>query len=646
MSVFAAQPNSRKALALAPSAHLVFSALLLVLLAATAASGSGESFTFAVLGDNRGDASGQLSAAFREVLAAVARQRPRFVLNTGDMIYGHTNVSAARQEWRRYLDAVAGLRVPVYHVPGNHDLWDADSASLYREVCGPTYFTFEQGPARFIGLDTESNDSRLGTEQLEWLKRQLAGAVNQPVFVMLHRPLFPAHEGIGSSLDVIPTERDELHRLFVQYRRSIKAVFLGHEHVYNFEERDGVRYYTSGGGGAELREAAELGGFHHFLLVRMSPDNVKIELRKVGAPAAAVGRPLRIRPGALLESWEQGLFWYAWDHTVTTELTTRRASQGARGLQFDFDLAQYSWPVLFLPLRPAWDLEDIDALRLDVYLPGRLKHDFILTPTLEGTREFAAPSVKLNPGWNAVRTELNAGWLPNPDRRAVRAISWSLERRPAVSSSAQHPTHRTMPAKPAETEPSPGIAAGNSADWSEVAGKQKGSLVFDNFCSESRPRDGAALKRLLEGWERGLLWRLVDETVVGDIEEGLATEGGHGLKVSFDFSNCPQPVLLARLNPQWDLRKPAALTVDIFAPRDLPNGVSVRLGLRAQEVSYLAGRVELRPGWNKVRVELNGGWLPDQVRAAAEQIEWRLNGSQPVSGWLVFDNLRAASQRP
>jgi hypothetical protein len=50
----------------------------------------------------------------------------------------------------------------------------------------------------------------------------------------------------------------------------------------------------------------------------------------------------------------------------------------------------------------------------------------------------------------------------------------------------------------------------------------------------------------------------------------------------------------------------------------------------------------LRPGWNRARFELNGAWLPKDVRAAAEQIEWRFSPvNRAAPGWVVVDNLRA-----
>jgi len=577
------------------------SAALLFELAANATPASKDSFEFVVLGDNRGDSSGDLSPAFQEVLRAVGEASPRFVLNTGDMIYGHTDLATARQQWQAYIAAIERLRLPVYHVPGNHDIWGASSASLYREMCGSTSFAFDYGPARFIGLDTESHESRLGAEQFGWLKRQLAACGDRQVFVMLHRPLFPADGGVGSSLDVYPAERDELHRLFSQYSRVIEAVFLGHEHCYHYEERDGVRYYITGGAGANLYEPPELGGFHHFLLVHVSPKGVKVQLKRIGAPGVTPGKPCKIASNSLLESWEQGLLWYPWDYTVRAEMTSHHASQGARGLQLGFDLAQCPWPVLSLPLRPAWDLSNTVAVIMDIYLPRTLKGQFTIVPGVETTRKFAAQGSRLRPGWNTVRTEFSGAWLPINNRGTLRAIEWALE-------------------------------AGGS--------KEKGFLVFDNFRAESR-RDGAATSRVLESWEEKLLWRVADESVIAGPEEHLSTEGTRGLRLTYDFSNCPRPILLARLNPPWDLSRPEAITLDVFVPNDASGEVSLGLALRAEEVSRVAPPVPLHRGWNKVRVDLNEAWLPKNVRAAAEQVEWRIySNSASAQGWLVFDNMR------
>lgn len=562
-------------------------------------------FAFAVLGDNRGDDTGEQPAAFRQILRAVNRESPAFSVNTGDMIYGRSQDEAvARAQWRTYLATTAELDSPLFHVPGNHDIWSEASARLYAETLGPPFYAFDYGRARFIALDCETEPSRLGTHQLEWLERQFAEAGSRLVFVFLHRPLFPVDGAIGSSMDVYPAERDRLHRLFVKHRRAIQGVFLGHEHLYHVHERDGVRYYITGGAGADLYMAPELGGFHHYLLVRVEAERVTTELRKVGAPVTPLAAPRRVRPGERLESWEQGLFSFAWNYTVTTEITPAHSSEGERGLQMNFDLAQCPWPVVSLPLSSPWDLRGFEAMAVDVYLPAALRGDFALTTLVEGVQKHEAAPVRLVAGWNTVRAVVDSSWLPAPDRGAVRAVGWSLTAAPP--------------------------------------GDRRGSVVFDNLRVERRGADAVRVAELREGWERPLFWRVADESVLAETTPAAAVQGERGLELRLDFARCPRPVLLARLNPPWDLTGVRRVIVEVQVPDDASGSLAMAMGLRAGEAVFTAPPTSLERGWNTVSVLLEGVWLPAGARAAAEQIEWTLSAEDPnLRGVVRFDHLRA-----
>ena len=98
-------------------------------------------FSFVVLGDNRGDESGQQPPAFTEVLTAVQREAPSLILDSGDMIYGHTrDAEELETQWRIYRQTVSGVQAPIFHVPGNHDLWSAKSAKSPQALGpGPLY---------------------------------------------------------------------------------------------------------------------------------------------------------------------------------------------------------------------------------------------------------------------------------------------------------------------------------------------------------------------------------------------------------------------------------------------------------------------------------------------------------------------------
>jgi len=564
----------------------------------------GQPFTFAVLGDNRGDDSGDQPAAFIEVLQAVRQAAPAFVLDSGDMIYGHTeDETKIRQEWRRYCEVIKTCPAPMFHVPGNHDIWDEASGGIYRELWGKTYYAFDYGNSRFIGLDTETADGHLGEEQLRWLEQQFERSTQRNVFVFLHRPLFPVDGGIGSSLDRFVAERDRVHKLFVTNRKVVRGVFAGHEHLYSFQRRDGLPYYISGGGGAPLYLAPELGGFHHFLLVRVRGDQVEVELNKVCAPMRRLEKPRLIARGELLESWTQGLFWYSWDRTTTIELTPEPARAGSRGLRVNFDLAQYAWPVLALSLAAPWDLSTRSALDLDVYVPDSAKGTFLLTPSLQGATKHEAQAARLNPGWNTIQAPLDGQWLPASERSNVTAVEWSL-----------------------------------SAE--ALAGK--GFVIFDNFRAVRGGGNHLVSTELLETWERPLLWRTFDETVHAEIVHSTKPVEEKGLRLHLNLSECNRPVLFALLNPPWDLTKVKALQLQVAVSDSFPDDVSLKLVFRAKDVDFASPSQKLRLGNSQMRFDLGGAWLPQKTRAAVEQVEFAvLSGSTNSAGTVLFERLSA-----
>ena len=560
-------------------------------------------FVFAVLGDNRGDDSGQQPPTFFRVLNAIQDQRPAFVLDSGDMIYGRTvDEDRVRAEWRIYREAVAGLRCPIFHVPGNHDIWDEQSARIYRQLWGNTYFSFAYGNSFFIGLDTESAGGRLGEQQVRWLEQQLASCAQSNVFVFFHRPLFPVDGAIGSSLDAYPSERERVHSLFIRHRTIMRGVFVGHEHLYSFQQRDGISYYTSGGAGAPLYTAPELGGFHHFLLVHVQGDRAQIQVKKLGASARPLEKPRPVIPGELLENWDLGLLWYAWDRTAAVELTPEAASHGQRGLRLNFDLDQYAWPVLVLAPASPWDLRGYESLSFDLFVPPALGAGILVTPALQGLKKHEAPPCRLDPGWNTVSTRLDSGWLDRSELRRLDELEWSL--------SARDP-------------------------------KAQGFVVFDNLRLK---RPNSDYSQLLESFERPLLWRVFDETVRAEIISTNNASAAHGLALHIDFATCNRPVVFAQLNPPWDLTGVKALLLQTEVADSLPQDLAINLIFRVGDVEYRGPRVPLHRGAQQLRFELGENWLPAQARAEVGQVGFILvSTNRTRSGCLTFEKLIAAS---
>jgi 3',5'-cyclic AMP phosphodiesterase CpdA len=216
------------------------------------------------------------------VAQSIALERPQFVVGLGDYINGAKGIEATRQQWLQFFSALTPLTqapaIPVALTVGNHDY----GSPLFEQYLGRRYFSFTVGDVHVIILDAQQPNqySQIAGAQWEWLNADLAAAAQaRLIFVAVHQPLFPVGLHRGSSLDRYPNYRDRLHMLLA--RSKVSAVFSGHEHLYNHQQRDGVHYFISGGGGAPLYAEPSAGGFYHYLLVECGNESFTVQVKRL-----------------------------------------------------------------------------------------------------------------------------------------------------------------------------------------------------------------------------------------------------------------------------------------------------------------------------------------------------------------------------
>ncbi len=122
----------------------------------------------------------------------------------------------------RHNAMMAQLGIPIWNVPGNHDLNfrspdDTYSTQTYKRYFGPTDFSFEHGDVHFIGLDNvqykgdgQGNFDNtiyrgfLSAEQLEWIRNDLRYVPTDKLIVIItHIPLITyALDGMGERFEL------------------------------------------------------------------------------------------------------------------------------------------------------------------------------------------------------------------------------------------------------------------------------------------------------------------------------------------------------------------------------------------------------------------------------------------------------------
>jgi predicted phosphodiesterase len=170
------------------------------------------------------DARGTLPKAIAAVNALPAP--PDFVVFTGDLTHTTDDPAVRRTRMREFQAIVANLKVkPLYLMPGEHDA-SLDNGAAFRELFGPTHYTFDHRGVHFIVLDNVSDPAgRVGDAQIAWLADDLA---KQPadarIVVFTHRPLF----------DLAPqwdwATRDGATVIDLLQKHAYVTVFYGHIH--------------------------------------------------------------------------------------------------------------------------------------------------------------------------------------------------------------------------------------------------------------------------------------------------------------------------------------------------------------------------------------------------------------------------------
>jgi len=233
-------------------------------------------FEFVVIGDTRPRFESESFKPFEGLIAKINGLKPDLVVNLGDLIYGY-GLPSKEKQWDKYEAVARTLAVPYYQVPGNHDTHSKQARRIYSERFGKGYQSFDHGDCHFVLLDNTENErwGYLGPTQWDWLRNDLKQTRAGSVFVFMH---FPVWEPERITPEYYEFWAKSLHPLFKE--SSVRAVFGGHYHTYGpTREFDGIRYFITGGGGAELiPEYRKAGGVHHFLRVKVTGDTFDVRV--------------------------------------------------------------------------------------------------------------------------------------------------------------------------------------------------------------------------------------------------------------------------------------------------------------------------------------------------------------------------------
>jgi hypothetical protein len=251
--------------------------VLFVLYALSASTSFCDDFQFVVIGDTRPRFKSESFRPFETLIAKINELKPALIINVGDLIYGY-GFPGKETQWDRYQSVIKKIQAPYYQLPGNHDTHSKSARRIYGRRFGKFYESFDYADCHFVLLDNTERQrwGYLGKDQLEWLRSDLSKTRARSVFVFMH---FPVWEPDRITPEYYEFWEKTLHPLFKA--NHVRAVFAGHYHTYGpTREYDGISYFITGGGGAELiPEYRKSGGQFHFMKMKVAGE--KLDARVV-----------------------------------------------------------------------------------------------------------------------------------------------------------------------------------------------------------------------------------------------------------------------------------------------------------------------------------------------------------------------------
>lgn len=211
----------------------------------------------------------------RETVTAINLLRPSFVIVTGDMV-NNPDDEAQFAAYRRLIDSIRP-DVPVFHLPGNHDMGKFSESRLrdYLARYGYDRFSFRFGGCAFLGIDScPIRDGASAAEefQYDWLCAQLEAAKEcRERILFLHCPIILTERHEPESYSNFP-EPMRLRYLSLLKRYAVRYVFAGHLHNTAQAETEGIRMITCGPSGRPLGT-----GYSGMNIITVTADTIDVQ---------------------------------------------------------------------------------------------------------------------------------------------------------------------------------------------------------------------------------------------------------------------------------------------------------------------------------------------------------------------------------
>ena len=263
-----------------------------------------DAFQFAVIGDRTG---GHRAGVFPAAVDILNLLQPEFVMSVGDFIEGYVdgeddNEAVLKSQWAEMDRKIGLLDMPLFFVPGNHDVNFDPSAKVWFDRVGAnrSYSHFVYKDVLFLMISTEDPPKQNVDDELRAKYEAIkAGKLSDPeeigkviaelehwagqinisdaqveyfrdvltanpqvrwTFGFMHSPPWAqADPGNFTKIETLLAERPY-------------TMFAGHTHMHDYIRRNGRDYITMGMTGAGVQQKESVGNMDHVAWVTVGEE--------------------------------------------------------------------------------------------------------------------------------------------------------------------------------------------------------------------------------------------------------------------------------------------------------------------------------------------------------------------------------------
>ena len=181
---------------------------------------------------------------------------PKFTIHLGDLTHPVPSMAAYATAVADFHDIASQLDMPLYLIPGNHDVGDKPVEwapagvvcnrflSAWNDHFGHHYQSFSQGGVMFVLLNAQIINSGLALEHQQrlWLETTLKSAQEQRIMLFLHYPPYLYQADEAENYDNL-AEPGRTWLLNLTEKYQIEALFSGHVHHFWYNRHQSTDCY-------------------------------------------------------------------------------------------------------------------------------------------------------------------------------------------------------------------------------------------------------------------------------------------------------------------------------------------------------------------------------------------------------------------